>query len=788
MAQTQPTSFEVYEDLYMKSFEYVPKSWKNRPLDDSDPDAGKLPGKEDIHILDYGTSLTKGGNVFNLSPILVWPSETLKLKKTFREIFDPDRVFSFDHVLGDKLQSNLAKRSLQDFIDVPSNKVTSSTFISHIPQSQIKQYGFYDRKKYGVLVGKSLFEGGFKSVDIKLFEHFNDALFSKLQVRKDDRLAYTEPIGIVPKFRKNCLELFFECYELGAVMPCVDSISASYEVLTQKNKGDAIIVDISESQITILVFIQSNLRVDLVRTIPIGMGQVKTQFASLLRNKYPVINGRITPKVFENIFTSKAFVSRNYLEQLRFFRKIEYKNQMEGRLPEEVYPSMSLKYFHSKEEHRMILENERLKRTRRQEQAKKASKIMRIRREEKKSKFKETLLDLKRILQMVRENDEMGKIEMEDKGFQTVKELDNKVFGMRMKLGEVGAEELEQRRFGLLSKKDEDLTEEQRRMKKYQKMQKINAMRRKEKKEKQEREQKKIQELRDRDPGAYLQDLKSKRQSIKSKLKRIKTFKEDTNFKKQKDSKILEKVDNYLDGKYEPEDELQMEDFINEMMELSSDCEKYEVQLIEVEAQIKEMDPGFDEDLDNEDVFLLNKYNNQDKIFFGVDITRSCESLLKPYLLGMEHQGLMESLVQILTILPPDIQRKLLQNIYLVGGGAHVKGLDQRLKVMLQERFAGLEKRTRSGNIGFNVCKPGLNQMVETWADRCKEVEEEKTAIEEEMVQVHVPGNSLELGYSGMCRFIRDSQAQSLQKLMISREEYYEYGPSLFKPGVIGNI
>jgi hypothetical protein len=147
---------------------------------------------------------------------------------------------------------------------------------------------------------------------------------------------------------------------------------------------------------------------------------------------------------------------------------------------------------------------------------------MRIKRDEKKVKFKETLENLKRILRMVKEEDEMAKIEMEDKGYQTIKELDNKVFSMRMKLGEVGQEELEQRRFGLLKRNDEDLTEEQRRMKKYQKMQKINAIKRKEKKERQEKEQRRIQQMKDKNPGLYLNDLKTKRKNIKSKLKRIK--------------------------------------------------------------------------------------------------------------------------------------------------------------------------------------------------------------------------------------------------------------------------
>jgi actin-related protein len=245
-------------------------------------------------------------------------------------------------------------------------------------------------------------------------------------------------------------------------------------------------------------------------------------------------------------------------------------------------------------------------------------------------------------------------------------------------------------------------------------------------------------------------------------------------------------VDNYLDGNYAPEEELQMEDFINEMMELSSDCEKYEVQLLEVEGQIKEMEPTFDEDHDNEDLFLFNKYNNLDKINFGMDITRSCEGLFKPYLHGMDNQGLTESLSQIIRILSQDIQKKILKNIYLVGGGAALEGLPGRLKLDLENRFAFLKAPSVNRGVKFNVCNPAMHEIVKLW--KSNEEMTDDGDNEESIVEIHVLGDSLGIGFNGMCRFIRDFDNKTLQNLMISKEEYFEYGPYLFKPGLIGNI
>ena len=514
----------LYRDLYMKSFEYMPSYWKNRHLDQTDPDlpSASQSNKQDIHIIDYGKSLTKAGNIQHLCPILVWPSETLKLKKSFREFFDNDQVYSFDHVLSAEQDSRLAKRGHQDPSRVPYAKPPSSAFLSHIPQNQVKQYGFYHNQNYGVVVGKNVFENGFKALDLRNFERLNDGIFTKLQVRRGDRLAYTEPIGVVPKFRSTCAELFFECYELEAVMPCVDSIGASYGLLTGIGRPDAVVISVGESQTTVLVFIGSNLRVDLVRTIPIGMSHIKHQFGRLLHNKYPVVNERISPKVFENLFAAEAFVSTDYIRQTRFLKQVEYDNVFEGRRPEGLRPALALKYYHSEEEHKYILEQDRLKRLRRQEQSRKASQIMKVKREQKRASFKLRLQRLKRILEQVRAGDQAAVLEMEEEQIHSLKDLEAKVFNMRMKLGQVGEDELHQKRYGLLARRDEDLTPDQRRVKKYQKMQKMNALRRQQKKRQQQQEQRRVEAIKAQFPQRYLDDLLGKRRAVKSKLKRIK--------------------------------------------------------------------------------------------------------------------------------------------------------------------------------------------------------------------------------------------------------------------------
>lgn len=220
-------------------------------------------------------------------------------------------------------------------------------------------------------------------------------------------------------------------------------------------------------------------------------------------------------------------------------------------------------------------------------------------------------------------------------------------------------------------------------------------------------------------------------------------------------------------------------------MDLSSDCEKYQVQLLDVESKIKEMDTNFDEDFDNEDIFLINKYNNYDKIFFGMDITRSCESFFKPYLMGVDCQGLCESIIEILIILPDQIKRKLLKNVYLVGGGAGITGIKQRIEKVLNNKFVYLKNTKKRNSFSFNVRNPELNEIINLWKPNGVEKELRKN---EKIVKVSIPENPMEMGYNGICKFIRDFDNKNLDYLMITKEEYEEHGASLFKPGVIGNI
>ena len=155
------------------------------------------------------------------------------------------------------------------------------------------------------------------------------------------------------------------------------------------------------------------------------------------------------------------------------------------------------------------------------------------------------------------------------------------------------------------------------------------------------------------------------------------------------------------------------------MVDYSSDFERYEEKILGLESKIKEMEPTFDEEHDNEELFVFNKFNSLDKVQLGTDLLRSCETLFRPYLSGIDQQGLVETVFDVLQVLPKEQQKSLLANVYVMGGGAGLEGICDRLEKDLGERFVYLkERREGRGDAllrGVNVRFPyafGRNEIV----------------------------------------------------------------------------
>ena len=115
----------------------------------------------------------------------------------------------------------------------------------------------------------------------------------------------------------------------------------------------------------------------------------------------------------------------------------------------------------------------------------------------------------------------------------------------------------------------------------------------------------------------------------------------------QKENKLNKNYDNYLDGVSEEYTNIQLKEYYETIMDLSSDYEKYEKKVKRVESNILKIDGSFDPDHDNDYTYYSKKYLHSNTINIGTDIIRSSEILFRPYLVGKREMGVVESIVDI---------------------------------------------------------------------------------------------------------------------------------------------
>ena len=651
-------------------------------------------------IIDYGSFLTKAGCLeTDLEPSLICLSETFRTKRNNQDL----------SISGNDL--------LQEYYRINP---------------------------------KQVFED-YNSIDAKTFEDFTDYLCSTLKVHRHDRIIFTEPLGVVPKFRDLAFELFFECYDMSEIMPCVDSMAASYKTLNEFRVDTGIVVSLSNRSTTILPFIHSNLETDKVRRINIGIDVMKNNMTKLFNAKYANFRGLYTSKIATKLFESEAKVAIDYKSQLRFYKAIEYDSDpayldnIDKTILEQLHRPAAVRYFQSEEEKAKLLEEKRLQKERRSEHAKKLARLMEERRIQRRQAMQEELENLEKLSELIESEDNvvLAKQELESLGYFSETELKARIKALKIKLG---LWKPDPDRFALLNVDDDQLSPRSLKTKRIQIMHKKGMEKREMKRKEREAREKEIEKLK-ADPQKYINHLLSQRSELKTKIKRIKQFKEDSNLKKTRDKKLMQNFDNYLDDGEKSTEEFDVA--LQELMEISSDPEKYEEQLERLHQEIKVIKPDFDEEFDNDELFLFNKYNSTDSVWIGTDLIRSTECLFRPYMIGNSQRGLVDSISHTVAEYNPSIVSNLLKNIFIVGGGANLNGLSQRLQNDLYIRF------------------------------NSKGIDE---------VNVRSVPDPIMASYQGIRKFYYDYDKEFHKRLFYTKKEYEEYGSNLFKSCPIGNL
>lgn len=157
---------------------------------------------------------------------------------------------------------------------------------------------------------------------------------------------------------------------------------------------------------------------------------------------------------------------------------------------------------------------------------------------------------------------------------------------------------------------------------------------------------------------------------------------------------------------------------------------------------LRQQDPQF-EDANACDQTPLNTAENN-QLHLGVERIRGPEVLFQPSMIGSDEAGLAETIQYVLKDYPPDIQQKLVDNVFLTGGCATLPGLVPRLFKELQEM--------RPFKSSFNISL-AKNPSLDAWL--------------------------------GARNF---AASPDIEKYLLSRQEYEEKGGEYFKEHPCSNL
>ena len=440
-------------------------------------------------------------------------------------------------------------------------------------------------------------------------------------------------------------------------------------------------------------------------------------------------------------------IEKNIINYLYFFKK-----PFMG-----VFPFITQEELKAKQE----AKNEQIRRLR---------EIMKKKREE---NYKNMQLELEQLEKMLalKEQDKFKFEEMlTNTGYESAEEIIQRINKLNAKLNNdihnlenTQPEDIESR-WNLLSMPDEDLTEEQIKMKRIQKMQKNAYYSRLEKKEQAKKEKEKIEKLKKENKDKYLVSLYRTKKEILERLAKYEELKRDmvnrhskTNMKRMqtlaelgKNTGDMSSGDNYDDddfGKNDEDWEIYREVNKNNINE---EAEEDYNRLHDVENQISEMDKNY---FGNVQQYQYNFYQENNYFILGVDQFRCAELLFKPYIIGVEQAGIIEIISQIIKNMNTDTKNNLAKNIFITGGNTYYPFLKERIYYDM--------RRNLPVNTDINILT-AENPVLDAW--------------------------------KGARLFFNDSynlngiKSNLKDNIYITKKEYEEYGVEYFKEHFCGNI
>lgn len=505
-------------------------------------------------------------------------------------------------------------------------------------------------------------------------------------------LLCTEGFCNLSSKRGKAFELFFEGYGMNRVLPLSEPLVSMYEYqesapLTRLGPDYGMLVSVGNRNCMITPIIEGNADFYSSRRINVGLHDSFNVMSKMFTLKYEYLCTKMDFATLKTIFDKFSFCATDYEAQLRYFQKgkaafksLGYSHPLTSSYQKEMLENLSgrlraptfLEFYETELEKRLYEEDQIKKKKMRQEQAARIREAMAVQREERKNNQKAELAKLESLLVLKETDNDTFQNELQLLDIEGgVKEVEKMVKKLKIKLGVISKSELENDRYSYIKIPDSELTPQQLRVKRMQVMHQQAAEVRQAKKEEKAKKKEELARMKSTNPEHYIKMLQDKRKNLKDKIRTKKSMREDFNARKSKNQRMMKILDNYLEKDGDESEWLQ-----KELNTVNSDVENYEAKLIDVETELRDVDPTFED----ESVVYANMFKNGSIIEFAGDAIRPLETLFQPYLVGNDQTGLSDTIIFVANKFPSDVRQKLFNNIYLRGGGASLDGICERLK------------------------------------------------------------------------------------------------------------
>ncbi|CAD8148169.1 unnamed protein product [Paramecium octaurelia] len=493
-------------------------------------------------------------------------------------------------------------------------------------------------------------------------EQLNDFVFERLQAGRHGRVNHpmilTECFATTDLARMIVLEQMFECYQVPSVMLGVDALfSVFQDDLEAFLKQTQLIVHFGDQTVHVVPIVNGQVIYSNIKRLNLGGLNSLKYFYQTIQLRHPHL--KFTYAQMDYWHKQYTSVAIDYQLQLRYFQgpqqyygyrdKISEQNRFyddQLQFLDSIYIDIPIvQKIVSAEDLKRKDENRQRMRVRLQESIQQS-------RQNRKSQLEQQLLALQQELETDQNNDELKK----------------KITTLQVKLGLAPKEALDELKYNLLNKR-------------YQKVMHEQALLKKQKNQEFKQLQKDANKFKLEEPEKYLQMLYEKRDRIVLQRQERKKLEQEMNSRNSRFNQKRIQTLAFLGADDKVEDDFGKDDkdweiYRSVTKEIDSADEKSKYKLQEIEQELKDLDPDFEIKILKSIANVHQLGMNLSQVQLSVDRVRCQEIYFQPNLIGVEQQGL----VDMIKLSSKGLDKLLLENIILTGGGAKTQGIIQRLQ------------------------------------------------------------------------------------------------------------